>query len=254
MARIRTIKPEFWDDEKIAEIPMQARLLFIGIWNFADDYGFITNSVKWIKAKVFPYDTLRDADVQTWLDALCKHRFLVRFGEDGKSYYVIRRFKDHQIIDKRYTKTILPKGTEVDKVIAGLEIDRATTGSHSDDAVTTPLEVESIGNVKGKEKEGIGMRKQKFASTLEPFLEIYGKEMLNAFYKYWTEHGPDDKKFRREKEKSWDIERRLQTWKSNESKFNNNGKSEKRESNTNDLRNLNAGATAILIGGNNSAG
>lgn len=105
-----------------------------------------------------------------------------------------------------------------------------------------------------KEKESIEDRKQKFASTLQPFLEIYGKEMLNAFYKYWTEHGPDDKKFRREKEKSWDIERRLQTWKSNESKFNNNGKSEKRESNTNDLRNLNAGATAILVGGNNSAG
>ena len=29
MARIRTIKPEFWEDEKLAKLPIHARLLFI---------------------------------------------------------------------------------------------------------------------------------------------------------------------------------------------------------------------------------
>ena len=39
MARIRTIKPEFWIDDVIVELPFETRLLFIGIWNFADDAG-----------------------------------------------------------------------------------------------------------------------------------------------------------------------------------------------------------------------
>ena len=63
-------------------------------------------------------------------------------------------------------------------------------------------------------------RKANFANSLKPYLSIYTRDMLNDFYGYWTEHGENDKKFRSEKEKSFNIERRLETWKRNESKFN----------------------------------
>lgn len=69
-------------------------------------------------------------------------------------------------------------------------------------------------------KDNIEIRKSRFASTLQPFLLMYGKDMLNDFYSYWTEHGEHDKKFRSEKEKSFSIERRLETWKRNEKTFN----------------------------------
>jgi hypothetical protein len=62
-------------------------------------------------------------------------------------------------------------------------------------------------------------RKVNFANSLKPYLSIYGKDMLNDFYAYWTEHGDKDKKFRSEKQTSFSIERRLETWKRNESKF-----------------------------------
>lgn len=40
MARIRTIKPEFWRDEKIASLRNKlAGYFFIGLWNVADDEG-----------------------------------------------------------------------------------------------------------------------------------------------------------------------------------------------------------------------
>lgn len=39
MARIRTIKPEFWTAEQVMELSRDARLLFIGMWNFCDDAG-----------------------------------------------------------------------------------------------------------------------------------------------------------------------------------------------------------------------
>lgn len=57
MARIRTVKPEFWVDEKIVELDPWERLLFIGLWNFADDQGFVDLSVKRIKMQIFPGDT-----------------------------------------------------------------------------------------------------------------------------------------------------------------------------------------------------
>lgn len=57
MARIRTIKPEYWDDELIASLSRDARLLFIATWNFADDEGRLRWAPAYIKSKVFPYDT-----------------------------------------------------------------------------------------------------------------------------------------------------------------------------------------------------
>lgn len=64
-------------------------------------------------------------------------------------------------------------------------------------------------------EDNINDRKLKFAETLKPFLETYGKDMLNDFYGYWTEHGEKDKKMRFEKERTFGLERRLTTWNNN---------------------------------------
>ena len=56
MARIRTIKPQFWDDLKIGRLSRDARLLYIGLWNFADDLGVVIADPAWLKSKIFPYD------------------------------------------------------------------------------------------------------------------------------------------------------------------------------------------------------
>lgn len=58
----------------------------------------------------------------------------------------------------------------------------------------------------------INSRKQEFYNSLIPFLAIYEKEMIKEFYEYWTEHGEKDKKFRKEKEKSFNLELRLKNW------------------------------------------
>lgn len=61
--------------------------------------------------------------------------------------------------------------------------------------------------------ETVEQRKQKFAQKLEPWKETYTREMLNDFYLYWTEKGEQDRKMRFEKEKVFEVERRLQYWK-----------------------------------------
>ena len=54
MARIRTIKPEFWTDEDLSEVSEAACLLAIGLLNYADDEGYFNANPKLVKAAVFP--------------------------------------------------------------------------------------------------------------------------------------------------------------------------------------------------------
>ena len=65
MARIRTIKPEFWTAEQIMECSPNARLLFIGMWNFCDDAGIHPASCKTLKAEVFPSDDITASEIGT---------------------------------------------------------------------------------------------------------------------------------------------------------------------------------------------
>ena len=67
----------------------------------------------------------------------------------------------------------------------------------------------------------IDSRKLKFASTLKPFVEVYGRDLLKDFYDYWIEPNKSNTKFRQELEKTWSLERRLQTWTKNETNFKN---------------------------------
>lgn len=56
MARSRMIKPEFWDDEKLASISRDARLTFIGLWNHSDDFAVVKGHASWLKNKIFSYN------------------------------------------------------------------------------------------------------------------------------------------------------------------------------------------------------
>jgi len=86
--------------------------------------------------------------------------------------------------------------------------------------VTVNDTVNDTVNVKDKLINSIDVRKLKFADTLKPFLETYGKDLLNEFYKYWTEPNRSNTRFRMELQKTWSLERRLETWARNDKNFN----------------------------------
>ena len=65
---------------------------------------------------------------------------------------------------------------------------------------------------KDKEIDTLKERKQKFASSLTSFVDLYGKEMIRNFYDYWSEHGERDRKMRFEKQTSFNVELRLKRW------------------------------------------
>lgn len=64
-----------------------------------------------------------------------------------------------------------------------------------------------------KEKNiSLSDRTEKFKSDLVPYVEQYGKEMIFAFFDYWSEPNKTGTKMRFELEKTWDIAGRLRTW------------------------------------------
>lgn len=58
-------------------------------------------------------------------------------------------------------------------------------------------------------------REKEFMDKLALWLSEFPKEMIRDFFDYWTERGEKDKKMRFEKEKVFDIGRRLKRWERN---------------------------------------
>src|SRR5688572_17257540 len=97
MVRIRTVKPEYWTDERVGECSVSARLLFIACWNFADDHGGLDRSSKQLKAQAFPYDNI---DCEPLVQELLNQRLLIEYEVNGKKYLHISGFQKHQKVEK----------------------------------------------------------------------------------------------------------------------------------------------------------
>jgi len=77
-----------------------ARLLFIGLWNFCDDTGRHPASVRQLKAEVFPGDDVAIDQVGAWVNELIEAELLIEYEVDGKHYWQVTGWH-HQYISKR---------------------------------------------------------------------------------------------------------------------------------------------------------
>src|SRR6185369_12047817 len=93
MARARNIKPGFFLNEDLVNLPFSTRLLFIGLWTVADREGRLQDKPKQIKMAVFPAD---DVDVDAGLQSLADFKFIVRYEKNGDKYIEINNFTKHQ--------------------------------------------------------------------------------------------------------------------------------------------------------------
>lgn len=98
MPRQRAINPEFWVDDKLAELSLGARLFYIGLWNFADDYGVVEAAIPKLKAQVFPYD--EGLDIKLFIEELVSAHRLFPYQAEGKDWFHIRNFLKWQKIEK----------------------------------------------------------------------------------------------------------------------------------------------------------
>jgi hypothetical protein len=138
VARIRTIKPEFfrhadlYEAERETGLPL--RIAFAGLWTAADRDGRFKWKPRELKLDCLPHD---EVDFSRVLDALTTRGWLVRYAVEGVEYGAIPTWGTHQIINNRETPSKLPAPNENNTL---------TRGARVPDATTTPLE--------GKGREG----------------------------------------------------------------------------------------------------
>jgi len=106
MARIRTIKPEFFTSEDIVELEPLARLLYIALWCEADKEGRFSWKPKTFKMRYFPAD---DCNIDALCDALVTRGLVCLYGEN---LAFIPSFSEHQHINPREKDSNLPSPDE----------------------------------------------------------------------------------------------------------------------------------------------
>ena len=99
MARIRTIKPDFWSSKTLGKVSRESRLTFIGLWNLCDDIGVMLDIPKKIAGDLYPWEEISGTQINAELDELQSLGLIVRASENNKDFIIIRSWDEHQKID-----------------------------------------------------------------------------------------------------------------------------------------------------------
>ncbi len=139
MARARNIKPGFFTNEVLAELPFESRLLFIGLWTIADRAGRLHDRPKRIKMQVFPGDSV---DVDALLEQLANAGFIWRYEVEGQRYIQVINWDKHQNPHHREPESEIPAPTDRRK-----PSNEAGSDDSADKPGTSPGKAEaSLGN------------------------------------------------------------------------------------------------------------
>ncbi len=171
MARIRTIKPEFfkhWDLYKLeSETGLPLRIAYAGLWTVCDREGRFKWIPQQLKIDVLPYD---DLDFSRVLDVLTTRGFIRKYASNNIEYGVVPSFMDHQVINNRERASELPEPIDF--------IEPLTRGPRVDDACTKSLDP---AYAEGKGREGKGKEGEVLLSFQENDEKDEVKEAFNIY-------------------------------------------------------------------------
>lgn len=161
MARCRNLKPGFFTNELLGELPAETRLLFAGLWCHADREGRLEDRPKRLKAQILPYDSVNVDEALTQLSR-GDDPFIVRYQVGGDKFIQVMKFLDNQT----------PHHTEKASVIP----------APPDNPQTTPGVRQPPIKVRGSEVDGSEVRgKRKVSAADVPVPPAFGTpEVLQA--------------------------------------------------------------------------
>jgi hypothetical protein len=236
MAQKRMLDKKISVSEQVADLPIEAQLIFTWSIPHADDIGLLPNSAKTLKALIVPMLDMPISKFTDHLNAIVSKGLLEVFTYEGQSYYRLKSFADHQTLKKdRQPQTILPlklcpdhrKSWEMLEDI-GFQVENA--GIHMvpeekrreekrreeiqegvANAPTPKEKAKDFFNTVLKGGDEFGSLKEVIATNTGAPLEFLHKELLK-FTSYWLELNPSGKKQRWELQKTFEVNRRLATW------------------------------------------
>lgn len=169
MARIRSIKPEFFASEQVASVSSQWRLLFIGLWLHADREGRLLDRPVRLKAMLFPYD---DLDVDEGLGCLVNAGLITRYEGNGLRLISIPTWAKHQLPHIREADSVLPP---------------------PDDQKSSASTVLALREGKGADQEGKGTSLDALRARFDAFWSVYPrKQGKEAAWKEWLKRKPNE--------------------------------------------------------------
>lgn len=124
MARIRTVKPEFFKHyelfkaEKETKLPL--RLAFEGLWLCADKEGRFKYNPTHLKLDILPYD---EVDFKVILAALEVYGFILKYTVDSKKYGWIPTLKDHQRFNGTEAKSVSSLPPPPENITKGISLE-----------------------------------------------------------------------------------------------------------------------------------
>lgn len=221
MARNRMIKPEFWSSETLMKVSRDSRLLFIGLWNFCDDFGFCLNSTRKIIGDVFPLDDgVTEANIKKWLIELIEINVVIPVEYKSKKLLFMKSWGEHQSVQHKSKRSFVDS-VDLEQVI------KDSLESH-EDLMKNYLESHAP-KLKKKDKDKdkvkdnyVTWNKGRFWDEMmivqnrriEKGEKAYSEDFLKYFYFKMTEETTNGNlKF--QEMKSWSTGGRLSTWASN---------------------------------------
>lgn len=113
------IKPEFWSSETLMRVSRDARLTFIGLWNFCDDYGFCINSIRRIIGDIYPYDeSVTEAKAKQWINELIEHKLMIPVDYNSKHLLFVKGWGEHQTVQHKSKRAHI-EPADLEEVIKG---------------------------------------------------------------------------------------------------------------------------------------
>lgn len=176
MARIRTIKPEFFTSEDVVSLSPLARLLYIACWCEADKEGRMFWKPRTLKMRYLPAD---DCDIESLCAELVSGGLVRLYGE-GLAF--IPAFTTHQHVNPRESVSQLPAPDE--------KLTRQRRVPTRDQRVNSGIDPQVGREGKGKE------RKTRGASSTEDGFAVFwlaypNRKARQAAEKAWAKLAPD---------------------------------------------------------------
>jgi hypothetical protein len=200
MARIRTVKPDFFTHEELQDLESKhpgkyPMFVFQGLWTISDSKGRFKYKPRSIKLQVLPF---LDFDMAETLTILEQAGYIQVYEVDGEQYGLVKTFEKHQRITGK-------EATEGEKYPPPTsEAQGSNQGNNGETSENNPdaqeEEREKEGKGKGKEEERIG------ENPAPPPPEI------PATFQNLTEYFVNQQKFRFEVVHSAKVVDMLKSW------------------------------------------
>lgn len=124
--RIRSLKPEWLDDQALYESSDAARVLSAALILLADDHGNGRAGEMWLSARVFPGRPIKH--LREAMKRLVAIRYCSLYESDGQAYFSIRNWAKHQKVDKPGKRKVPPSPENIREGLDNLPESEAKGG------------------------------------------------------------------------------------------------------------------------------